>query len=68
MSRRPEILDSTLRDGAQGESISFSVSDKLRIAECLDRFGVDYIEAGNPFSNPKDAEFFAKAEKRFYHT
>ena len=63
MSKKTEILDSTLRDGAQGEGISFSVSDKLRIAECLDKFGVDYIEAGNPFSNPKDAEFFTKAEK-----
>ena len=59
--KRPEILDSTLRDGSQGEGISFSVSDKLKIADALDRFGVDYIEAGNPYSNPKDAEFFEKA-------
>ncbi|MDR1753870.1 MAG: citramalate synthase, partial [Eubacterium sp.] len=58
-----EIFDSTLRDGAQGEGISFSVSDKLKILNCLDRFGVDYIEAGNPSSNPKDLEFFKKAEK-----
>ena len=63
MSKRIEIFDTTLRDGSQGEGISFSVSDKLRIAECLDRFGVDHIEAGSPFSNPKDAEFFKKAEK-----
>ena len=61
---KPEILDSTLRDGAQGEGISFSVEDKLKIAESLDRFGVDYIEAGNPFSNPKDAEFFERAAGR----
>lgn len=61
--KKIEIYDSTLRDGAQAESISYSVSDKLKIAECLDRFGVDYIEAGNPSSNPKDAEFFERAKK-----
>ncbi|MCR4780814.1 MAG: citramalate synthase, partial [Ruminiclostridium sp.] len=61
--KKIEIYDSTLRDGAQGEGVSFSVSDKLKIAECLDRFGVEYIEAGNPFSNPKDAEFFERAKK-----
>ena len=48
--KRIEILDSTLRDGSQGEGISFSVSDKLKIAGALDSFGVDYIEAGNPFT------------------
>lgn len=58
--RKIEILDSTLRDGAQGEGISFSVSDKLNIVRALDAFGVDYIEAGNPGSNPKDMEFFQK--------
>ena len=52
------ILDSTLRDGAQGEGISFSVRDKLAVCRALDELGVDYIEAGNPSSNPKDAEFF----------
>lgn len=57
-----EIFDSTLRDGAQGEGISYSVSDKLQILKALDSFGVDYIEAGNPGSNPKDAEFFEKAK------
>ena len=55
-----EIFDSTLRDGAQGEGISFSVSDKLSIVRALDAFGVDYIEAGNPGSNPKDIEFFQR--------
>ena len=59
--RKIEIFDSTLRDGAQGEGISFSVSDKLNIVKALDSFGVDYIEAGNPGSNPKDMEFFEKA-------
>ena len=63
-----EILDSTLRDGSQCEGISFSVSDKLKIAESLDRFGVDYIEAGNPASNPKDMEFFEKAAKMRFST
>jgi len=59
-NRSIEIFDSTLRDGAQGEGISFSVSDKLEIVKTLDAFGVDYIEAGNPGSNPKDLEFFER--------
>lgn len=58
---RITILDSTLRDGAQGVDISFSVNDKLRVAETLDAFGLDFIEAGNPGSNPKDLEFFERA-------
>ena len=58
MSRQIAVFDSTLRDGAQGESISFSVGDKLKIVEMLDDLGVRYIEAGNPGSNPKDLEFF----------
>ena len=52
------IYDTTLRDGTQGEGISFSVADKLRIAEKLDHFGVDYIEGGWPGSNPRDMAFF----------
>ena len=59
--RKIEIFDSTLRDGAQSESVSFSVEDKCNIARALDQLGVDFIEAGNPFSNPKDAEFFRRA-------
>jgi 2-isopropylmalate synthase len=59
-----EIYDTTLRDGSQGEGISFSVADKLRIAEKLDAFGVLYIEGGWPGSNPKDIEFFAEARRR----
>lgn len=55
------LLDSTLREGAQSEGISFSVADKLSIARELDSLGVTYIEAGNPRSNPKDREFFARA-------
>ncbi len=55
-----KIFDSTLRDGAQGEGISFSVLDKLKIVSLLDDLGIDYVEAGNPGSNPKDLEFFEK--------
>lgn len=57
------IYDSTLRDGAQAQDISFSVEDKLKIVEKLDKFGVSHIEAGNPGSNPKDLEFFERANK-----
>ena len=53
--------DTTLRDGTQGEGISFSVAAKLRLVEKLDRFGIDYIEGGWPGSNPRDAEFFEQA-------
>lgn len=56
-----EILDTTLRDGAQGEGISFSLRDKLAVTETLDELGVAWIEAGNPGSNPKDMEFFRLA-------
>ena len=58
-----EIYDSTLRDGSQGEGISFSVSDKIKIVRALDEFGIDYIEAGNPGSNPKDLLFFEEMQK-----
>ena len=62
MAKRIEILDSTLRDGSQGEGISYSVQDKIHIVQALDELGVTYIEAGNPGSNPKDMEFFQKAK------
>ena len=55
-------FDTTLRDGTQGESVSFSMEDKLLIAEKLDEFGIDYIEGGWPGSNPKDKEFFERAK------
>ncbi len=58
------IYDTTLRDGTQGTGISFSVTDKIRVAEKLDAFGVHYIEGGFPGSNPKDAEFFKEVKKR----
>ena len=58
---RVELLDSTLRDGAQGEGVDFSLEDKRQLALLLDKLGVAYIEAGNPAANPKDAAFFAEA-------
>jgi len=54
-------FDTTLRDGTQGEAVSFSVDDKMAIARKLDDLGIDYIEGGWPGSNPKDKEFFARA-------
>ncbi len=56
-----QLYDTTLRDGTQGEGVNLSVEDKLRIAQRLDEFGMHYIEGGWPGSNPKDAEFFARA-------
>lgn len=61
---RVTIYDTTLRDGTQGTGISFSVLDKIRVAERLDQFGVNYIEGGWPGSNPRDAAFFEEASKR----
>ena len=60
---RIEIYDTTLRDGAQGPGVKFSSEDQLRIVQELDDFGVAYIEGGQPFSNPKAAELFARAAK-----
>jgi len=56
-----ELYDTTLRDGTQGEEVSLSVDDKLRVARALDEFGIDYIEGGWPGSNPRDEEFFLRA-------
>ena len=61
--KRILIYDTTLRDGAQGLGISFTVEDKLKIVKKLDELGVSYIEAGNPGSNPKDMEFYEKARR-----
>ncbi|MDR3091909.1 MAG: citramalate synthase [Clostridiales bacterium] len=59
-----DILDSTLRDGAQAEGISFTIEDKLKIVSALDRLGAAYIEAGNPASNPKDLELFRRLREK----
>jgi 2-isopropylmalate synthase len=56
------LYDTTLRDGAQKEGVSFSVVDKLEITSRLDDMGINFIEGGWPGSNPRDAEFFQKAK------
>lgn len=63
MRRQVRIYDATLRDGMQAEGVSFSLLDKLEITQELDKLGLDYIEGGNPGSNPKDIEFFEKIKK-----
>ncbi|MGN0878360.1 MAG: citramalate synthase [Oligosphaeraceae bacterium] len=60
-------FDSTLRDGAQGENIAFSLQDKLNIVHALDDFGLDVIEAGIPGANPKDLQFFRQAAREPLH-
>lgn len=57
------LYDTTLRDGTQGEGVSLSCDDKLKVARRLDDFGMDYIEGGWPGSNPKDMEFFERAHQ-----
>ncbi|HEX9784223.1 MAG TPA: citramalate synthase [Opitutaceae bacterium] len=59
---RLQIYDTTLRDGTQGEGISYSVTDKIRITEKLDEFGIDYIEGGWPGSNPRDMAYFHEVQ------
>jgi len=63
MKRTVSIYDTTLRDGAQGEGVSFSANGKVMLAKRLDQFGIDYIEGGFPGSNPKDMEFFKAIRK-----
>jgi len=63
MTQAIQIYDTTLRDGTQGEGVSFTVAAKLRVAEKLDHFGIDYIEGGWPGSNPRDLAFFEEAKK-----
>ncbi|HKY09424.1 MAG TPA: citramalate synthase, partial [Candidatus Binatia bacterium] len=57
------LYDTTLRDGCQAEDVSFTLEDKLRIAEKLEEMGIDYIEGGYPGSNPRDADFFQRVRK-----
>lgn len=61
--RSIQIYDTTLRDGTQGEGVSFSLQDKLQIAQRLDEIGVDFIEGGYPLSNEKDVEFFQRVRE-----
>lgn len=63
MTQAIKIYDTTLRDGTQGEGVSFTVAGKIRVAEKLDQFGIDYIEGGWPGSNPRDMAFFEEAQK-----
>src|SRR6201998_2227054 len=66
--RQIELYDTTLRDGMQGEGMSLSAAEKLRVAHRLDDLGVDLIEAGFPSSNPKELELFELlAGERFAH-
>ena len=57
-----QLYDTTLRDGAQQEGISFSIADKLKIVQKLDELGIHFVEGGWPGANPKDTEFFVKAQ------
>lgn len=59
-------FDTTLRDGTQGENVSFSAEDKVRIARKLDTLGIHYIEGGWPGSNPKDMEFFQRVRREVF--
>jgi 2-isopropylmalate synthase len=69
MTDQPVILyDTTLRDGTQGENITLSLADKVRVARMLDEYGFPFIEGGWPGSNPKDIEFFAAARKLTWQT
>ncbi|WP_078428591.1 citramalate synthase [Alkalihalobacterium alkalinitrilicum] len=61
-SQKVFLYDTTLRDGTQGEGVSLSVEDKLKIAKKLDELGIHYIEGGWPGSNPKDMNFFGKVK------
>lgn len=63
MKQPLKIYDTTLRDGTQGEGVAFTVAAKIRVAEKLDQFGIDYIEGGWPGSNPRDMAFFEEARK-----
>ncbi|MEI7885670.1 MAG: citramalate synthase [Clostridia bacterium] len=62
MAKKIYIYDTTLRDGSQGEGISFSVEDKIKITQRLDGMGVDFIEGGWPGSNPKDMDYFLRMQ------
>ena len=68
MNKKVIAYDSTLRDGAQAQGVSFTVDDKLKVVQKLDDLGIGYIEAGNPGSNPKDLVFFERvAELKLQH-
>lgn len=66
MSKEVVVYDVTLRDGTQGEGISFSVEDKIKVSHKIDELGVEYIEGGWPGSNERDEGFFNQAKKENY--
>ena len=69
MKRRIELYDTTLRDGSQGEGVSFSLHDKVLVAKRLAELGFDYVEGGYPLSNEKDAQFFQRVrDEKFQNT
>jgi 2-isopropylmalate synthase len=68
MTRLIRLYDTTLRDGTQGEGVSFSMEDKVRIAQRLDALGIHYIEGGWPGSNPKDLRFFKRVQGAVFKT
>ncbi|MFC1534251.1 citramalate synthase [Thermodesulfobacteriota bacterium] len=68
MTKKIKLYDTTLRDGTQGEQVTLSAEDKLRIARKLDEMGMHYIEGGWPGSNPKDARFFKMARTASFQT
>src|SRR5271157_4943650 len=61
--KRIIIYDTTLRDGMQGQGISYTLEDKVQIALAMDELGIDYIEGGFPLSNRKESEFFQRLRK-----
>ncbi len=62
------LYDTTLRDGTQGENVTLSLADKLRVARMLDEYGLPYVEGGWPGSNPKDIDFFRAAKSMTWQT
>src|SRR4029434_1841309 len=68
MTREIKIYDTTLRDGTQGEGVSFSMEDKVRIAQRLDALGIHYIECCWTGSNPKDLRFFKRVQGAVFKT
>ncbi len=68
LDRPVTLYDTTLRDGTQGENVTLSLADKLRIARMLDEYGMPYIEGGWPGSNPKDIDFFKAAQGMTWQT
>jgi 2-isopropylmalate synthase len=65
---RVELYDATLRDGMQGEGMSLTAQERVRVAHALDDLGIDLIEAGFPASNPKELELFGLLEREDFHT